>query len=91
MAMMAMAAGGVLQIPVVVYLLCKSNRMTPSGLILDISLCANVVHVTNAATAIQRQAQDSEEEANEPGPQPRRSNRARAPNLRVTGEDWTTA
>ena len=36
-------AGGMLQIPVAIYLLCKSNRMTPSALILDISVCADVV------------------------------------------------
>lgn len=40
--MIAMAAG-VLQIPVSVYLLCMSKRVTPSALILDISLCADVV------------------------------------------------
>lgn len=41
-AVIAMAAG-VLQIPVSVYLLCMSKRVTPSALILDISLCADVV------------------------------------------------
>jgi hypothetical protein len=47
-------AGGVLQVPVAVYLLCKSKRMTPSALVLDISLCADVVrrmHVTRCSCA----------------------------------------
>ena len=45
-------ASGVLQSPVAVYLLCKSKRITPSSLVLDISLCADVVrgmHVTHVA------------------------------------------
>ncbi|KAF8653093.1 hypothetical protein HU200_062534 [Digitaria exilis] len=39
-------AGSLLQIPVSVYLLCKSKRMTPSTLVLDISMYADVVMVT---------------------------------------------
>lgn len=36
-------AGSLLQIPVAVYLLCKSKRMTPSTLILDASAYADIV------------------------------------------------
>jgi hypothetical protein len=49
---MAMAAAGVLQIPVAVYLLCKSNRMTPSGLILDITACAPTWYIRRRTAAL---------------------------------------
>nr|CAB3450108.1 unnamed protein product [Digitaria exilis] len=44
-------AGSLLQIPVSVYLLCKSKRMTPSALVLDISMYADVdfIHYYNKA------------------------------------------
>ena len=45
-------ASGVLQIPVAVYLLCKSKRMTPSSLILDFSVCADVVHTPHVITRV---------------------------------------
>ncbi|XP_066381033.1 CASP-like protein 4D1 [Miscanthus floridulus] len=45
-------AGGVLQIPVAVYLLCKSKRMTPSSLILDFSVCADVVVTVLLASGV---------------------------------------
>ncbi|KAF6982173.1 hypothetical protein CFC21_000596 [Triticum aestivum] len=35
-------AGSVLQIPVAIYLLCKSKRAIPSAMILDISMHANI-------------------------------------------------
>ncbi|CAD6243996.1 unnamed protein product [Miscanthus lutarioriparius] len=41
-----------LQIPVAIYLLCKSNRMTPSALILDISVCADVVVTVLLASSV---------------------------------------
>ncbi|AQK71877.1 uncharacterized protein [Zea mays] len=50
-AVIAMAAG-VLQIPVSVYLLCMSKRVTPSALILDISLCADVVVTVLLASGV---------------------------------------
>uniref|UniRef100_A0A8R7JVK2 CASP-like protein n=1 Tax=Triticum urartu TaxID=4572 RepID=A0A8R7JVK2_TRIUA len=37
------AAGSVLQIPVALYLLCKSKRAIPSAMILDISMHADIV------------------------------------------------
>ncbi|XBJ22294.1 hypothetical protein VPH35_000712 [Triticum aestivum] len=37
------AAGSVLQIPVAMYLLCKSKRAIPSAMILDISMHADIV------------------------------------------------
>ncbi|KAM3406503.1 hypothetical protein ACQJBY_000543 [Aegilops geniculata] len=37
------AAGSVLQIPVAMYLLCKSKRAIPSAIILDISMHADIV------------------------------------------------
>ena len=36
-------AGSVLQIPVAMYLLCKSKRAIPSAMILDISMHADIV------------------------------------------------
>ena len=36
-------AGSVLQIPVAIYLLCKSKRAIPSAMILDISMHADIV------------------------------------------------
>ena len=36
-------AGSVLQIPVAVYLLCRSKRMTSRSLILDVSMYADIV------------------------------------------------
>ena len=36
-------AGGLLQIPVAMYLLCKSKRAIPSAIILDISMHADIV------------------------------------------------
>jgi hypothetical protein len=38
-------AGSVLQIPVALYLLCKSKRMTTSAMILDISMGADMVRM----------------------------------------------
>lgn len=36
-------AGSLLQTPVAVYLLCRGKRMTPSSLILDVSMYADIV------------------------------------------------
>ncbi|TVU29615.1 hypothetical protein EJB05_21190, partial [Eragrostis curvula] len=36
-------AGGLLQVPIAVYLLCKSKRMAPSVLVLDISMYTDIV------------------------------------------------
>ena len=36
-------AGAALQVPVAVYLLCRSKRMAPSALVLDVSMCTDVV------------------------------------------------
>ncbi|KQJ99964.1 CASP-like protein 4D1 [Brachypodium distachyon] len=36
-------AGSLLQIPVAIYLLCKSKRMMPSAMVLDISMYADMV------------------------------------------------
>ncbi|KAF8693504.1 hypothetical protein HU200_038901 [Digitaria exilis] len=45
-------AGNLLQIPVAFYLLLKSKRMTPSALILDISMYADVVITGVLATSV---------------------------------------
>lgn len=37
------SAGSLLQIPAAIYLLCKSSRMMPSVIILDISMYADIV------------------------------------------------
>ena len=57
----------------------------------ELQLFTESSFVTTAATTVQRPAHVSEGEANGPGLQPRRSNRPRAPNPRVAGDDWTTA
>ena len=36
-------AGAALQVPVAVYRLCRSKRMAPSALVLDVSMCTDVV------------------------------------------------
>ncbi|KAG2651695.1 uncharacterized protein LOC120654117 [Panicum virgatum] len=45
-------AGSLLQIPVAVYLLCKSKRMTPSTLILDASTYADIVVTAVLASGV---------------------------------------
>ncbi|WVZ50735.1 hypothetical protein U9M48_001962 [Paspalum notatum var. saurae] len=45
-------AGCVLQLPVAVYLLFKSKRTTPRALMLDISLCADVVVTVLLASGV---------------------------------------
>ncbi|XP_045087106.1 CASP-like protein 4D1 [Aegilops tauschii subsp. strangulata] len=45
------AAGSVLQIPVAMYLLCKSKRAIPSAMILDISMHADIVSCCSAGSA----------------------------------------
>lgn len=39
-------AGSLLQIPVAIYLLCKSKRMMPSAMVLDISMYADMVRTS---------------------------------------------
>ncbi|XP_066328978.1 CASP-like protein 4D1 [Miscanthus floridulus] len=45
-------AGSVLQIPVAVYLLCRSKRMTSRSLILDVSMYADIVVTVVLASAV---------------------------------------
>ncbi|XP_066320466.1 CASP-like protein 4D1 [Miscanthus floridulus] len=45
-------AGSVLQIPVAVYLLCRSKRMTPRSLILDVSMYADIVVTVVMASGV---------------------------------------
>ncbi|CAL4887199.1 unnamed protein product [Urochloa decumbens] len=45
-------AGCVLQVPVAVYLLCKSKRTTPSPLVLDVSMHLDVVVTVVLATGV---------------------------------------
>ncbi|RCV06917.1 hypothetical protein SETIT_1G202200v2 [Setaria italica] len=45
-------AGSALQVPVAVYLLCRSKRMTPSALVLDASMYADVVVTVLLASGV---------------------------------------
>ena len=45
-------AGSVLLIPVAVYLLCRSKRMTSRSLILDVSMYADIVRVLSAGSRL---------------------------------------
>jgi len=47
--------------------------------------------VTTGPSTVLRPAQESEEGAQDSGPQLRRSNRPKLPNQRIIGEEWTTA
>ncbi|TVU29613.1 hypothetical protein EJB05_21188, partial [Eragrostis curvula] len=45
-------AGALLQVPIAVYLLCKSKRMAPSVLVLDISMYTDIVVTTVLASGV---------------------------------------